>query len=208
MGAALLLDVLGGDPVGADTDAVGHPAVGQRLGDRLVGVLELRVLADDGDADLTLGVVEAVHHVLPPAQVGLGRGADLEGVEHRPVKTRAVIGHRRLVDRLEVVGRDHAVGADVAEERDLGPLAIGDRMLGPADQHVGLQADGAQFLDRVLGGLGLQLTRGRQPRQQRQVHQDALAARAVLHELADRLEETRPALIVSVRRALTPVKRS
>ncbi len=56
-GGVLALEDLAVDPLGADADAVGHAAVGQRLGDGFVGVLELRVLADDGDADLALGVV-------------------------------------------------------------------------------------------------------------------------------------------------------
>ena len=41
----------------------------------------------------------------------------------------------------------------------------------------------------MLGWLGLQLSACGDIGQQRQVHEDALAARAVLGELADRLEE-------------------
>ena len=56
---------LGVEPLGPDLHPVGDAAVGQRLGDRLVGVLELGVLADDRDPHLALGVVDAVDHVLP-----------------------------------------------------------------------------------------------------------------------------------------------
>jgi type II secretory pathway component PulM len=72
--------------------------------------------------------------------------------------------------------------------------------VGPADQHVGRDADGAQLLHRMLRRLGLQLARCRDVGQQRQVHEDALAARLVLRELADRLEE-RQALDVADRAA-------
>ena len=58
-----------------------------------------------------------------------------------------------------------------------------------ANEDVGGETDGAQLLHRVLGRLGLQLARGLYVGQQRQVHEDALAARLVLRELADRLEE-------------------
>ena len=53
------------DPVELDLDPVGHAAVRQRLDQRLVGVLEAGVLADDGDRDLALGIVDAARR--PPA---------------------------------------------------------------------------------------------------------------------------------------------
>ncbi|MPL84476.1 hypothetical protein SDC9_30441 [bioreactor metagenome] len=183
------LEDLGVDPFGLHPHPVRHAAVGQRLSDRLVGVLELHVFADDRHPDHALGIGQPVHHVFPAGHVGLRRGRDAEGVEHRLVETDAVIGERRLVDRLQVIGRDHRIGANVAKERDLRPLLVRDRVFGPAHQHVGLDPDRAQLLHRVLRGLRLQLARGGKIGQQRQVHEDALAARAVLGELPDRLEE-------------------
>ena len=52
-----------------------------------------------------------------------------------------------------------------------------------------LDADRAQFLDRVLRRLGLEFARGRDEGQQRQMDEDDMAARQVVAELADRLEE-------------------
>ncbi len=64
-----------------------------------------------------------------------------------------------------------------------------DGVVGPADQHIGLQADGAQFLDRMLGRLGLGLAGGGDIGHQGQVHQHG-AARPDLHpQLADGFEE-------------------
>ena len=54
-----------------------------------------------------------------------------------------------------------------------------------AQQDVGLDADGEQFLDRVLRGLGLQLLRGGDPRHQREVHEDGVFAAQFLAHLAD-----------------------
>ncbi len=65
-------------------------------------------------------------------------------------------------------------------------------MFAAAYQDIGRQADGLQFLDAVLGGLGLQLSAGGKIREQRQMHQDRLAARAFVDELADCLEERQP----------------
>ena len=61
--------------------------------------------------------------------------------------------------------------------------------LGAADDHVGLDADAAQLVDRVLRRLGLQLARVADVRHQREVDEHAAAAPDVDRELADRLQE-------------------
>ncbi len=76
-----------------------------------------------------------------------------------------------------------------AEHGELGTLLVRDRVLGPADQHVRRQTDGAQFLDLMLGRLGIQLSARLQIRQQRQMHEHTLPRRAIKGELPDRLEE-------------------
>jgi hypothetical protein len=80
----------------------------------------------------------------------------------------------------------------VAEQRDLAALRLGDRPVGAAQQDVGLDADRAQLLHRVLGRLGLELAGRGDERQQRQVDIEARAAAEVLAELADGLEERQP----------------
>ena len=166
--------------------------MGQRLGNRLIGVFQLGVFADDGDLHLALGVEDAVGHILPFVQVGFRCRRDLEGVQHRLVQPLAVIGQRRLVDRAQILRGNHRLGTHVAEQRQLGAFLFRDRPLGPADQDIGGDADRAQFLDAVLGRLGLQLAAGLHIGQQGQVHEDALPARLVLAELADRLEKRQP----------------
>ena len=56
----LALEDLALDPVEVDLHPVGDAAMDQRLDQRLVGVLEAGVLADDGDGDLALRVVDAL----------------------------------------------------------------------------------------------------------------------------------------------------
>ena len=56
----LALEHLALDPVEVDLDLVGDAAVGQRLDQRFVGVLEAGVLADHGDGDLAFGIVDAL----------------------------------------------------------------------------------------------------------------------------------------------------
>ena len=61
--------------------------------------------------------------------------------------------------------------------------------LGAADDHVRLDADAAQLVDRVLRRLGLELSRVADVRHQREVDEHAAAAPDVDGELADRLQE-------------------
>ena len=97
--------------------------------------------------------------------------------------------HRDLVDVVGIDGREYGAFLYVGEERDFATLLRRKRVTATAKQHVGLYADRAQLLDRVLRGLGLDLAGGRDIRDQRQVHvQDVVPAE--LHpELANRLEE-------------------
>ena len=111
-----------------------------------------------------------------------------------------MVGERHLVDRLHVEGLDHGLLAHVAEQRDLLALRARHLAVGAAQQDVGLDADRAQLLDRMLRRLGLQLARGGDPRHQRQMDEDRRAPRQLVAELADRLEE-RQALDVADRAA-------
>ena len=96
---------------------------------------------------------------------------------------------RDLVDRVGGLGRDDRLGGDVGEQRDLLADLVGDRVVGAQDDDVGLDADAAQLLDRVLGRLGLELARGGQRGQQRDVDVQDVGPPDVLAHLADGLEE-------------------
>ena len=61
--------------------------------------------------------------------------------------------------------------------------------VGAAEQDVGLDADGEHLLDGVLGGLGLQLLRGGDPGDERDVDEDGVVAAQLLAHLADGFEE-------------------
>ena len=82
-----------------------------------------------------------------------------------------------------------ASAGDVGEQRDLAPLVVRQRPVGAAQQHVGLDTDLAQFLDRVLGRLGLDLAGRGDVRHQRQVDVAGVVAPEFDAHLADRLEE-------------------
>ncbi len=94
-----------------------------------------------------------------------------------------------FVNIFHVLGGDHRVGFDVAEQGDLGLDLPGKELFGAAQEQVGLDADGAQFLDAVLGGLGLDLAGGLDVGHQGEMDVADVVLAQVALELADGLEE-------------------
>ena len=125
---------------------------------------------------------------MPARQIERRLGVEAEGFEHFAVEAGLVIGLGHRVDVVDVARLDHRAFAHVAEQRELAPLAVRDRPVGAAEQDVGLDADRAQFLDRMLRRLGLQFAGAGNERQQRQMDIDRVMARQFVAELADRLE--------------------
>src|SRR4029077_16821776 len=65
------LEDLAFDPVELHANLVGHASMTQGLDQRLVGVLEPRVLADHGDRHLAFGIVIGLRDAVPAAHIGL-----------------------------------------------------------------------------------------------------------------------------------------
>ena len=159
----------------------------QRLVQRDVGVPVLHVLADHRDVDRAVRIGLGLHDAGPLGQVGRVR-LQAEALDDDLVELLLVQGLRNLVDVIQVDGTDDGALFDIGEERDLAALFIRQRVLGAAQQHIGLDADAAQLLNGMLRRLGLDLG-GADGRHQRQVHvHDRVAALLHAH-LADRLEE-------------------
>ena len=162
----------------------------ERLGQRLVGVLQADIFADDADRHLALGIEQPVDDVVPARHVGLGRVVDAEGAQHLGVEPGLVILGGDGVDARRVERGDDRFRADVAEQGDLGALALGQLAVAAADDDLGLDAEAGQLAHAVLGRLGLQLAGGGDVGDQRGVDGERAAARAdFVAELADRLDE-------------------
>ena len=93
------------------------------------------------------------------------------------------------VDAVGVLATDHRAFGHVGEQRDLAPLPVGNGAIGPAEQDIGLDADGAQLLHGVLRRLGLQLPGGADVGDQGEVHEDRALLAELDPHLADRLQE-------------------
>ena len=183
--------MLGVDPLHVDPRLVGDAAVGERLHEALVGVLQLDVLADHRDARLDQRRLDPAHHALPARQVDRP-WLEAEELDDDLVETLPMEDQRHLVDRLDVLRRDDGLLLDVAEEGDLRLDARRQVAIGATEQHVGLDSDRPQLLDRVLRGLRLQLGGRLHVRHEGEVHVDDVLAPDVLPELPDRLEEREP----------------
>jgi hypothetical protein len=153
-----------------------------------ISTAELDVLPHHRDPHLLRRALERGDEPLPATQVR-PRRPDVEAVHDRLVDALAVQLERKLVDRLNVGGGDHRLLVHVAEERELAAHRLREDPVGAAQQDVGRDADLAQLLDRVLGGLGLELARARHVGHERHVGVEDVLPPQVLPKLPDRLEE-------------------
>ncbi len=162
--------------------------MGQGLGEGFVGLGEVGVLAHHAHRHLVLGPVEALEYLLPLAHVRR-RCCESELPHHQVVEPLGVQQEGNPVDVVRVHGGDDRRLRDIGKERDLFALRRRQVALGPAQQDVRLNADGAQLLDRMLGGLGLDFPGGLDVGDQGQVHEQGVLAPHLYPQLADRLQE-------------------
>ena len=160
----------------------------ERLVERLVAVGERGVLADDRDGRLVVRPSDGVEEALPRGHLRLG-APHAELREQALVHALVVQPERDGVDGVGVRRGDHVLDVHVAEARDLALDAVVDVAVGAADQDVRLDADRAQLAHRVLGRLRLELTRGGDPRHERDVDVRCVGLALVGEHLAHGLEE-------------------
>src|SRR6266849_2918494 len=186
---ALFLERFRIDVDDAHLEVVRDPAVNQRFVERFVRVAELHVLPDEPDPYLILGMPHLAHDLFPLRERADFLVREVQLVEKNLVEPLARESQRYLVDELDVECGDDRLFLDVAEERDLLLHVFGNHALGAAQQDVGLDADLAQLLHRVLRRLRLQLLARFDVRYECEVNVDRVPAPDLLAELANRLEE-------------------
>src|SRR3989441_1313753 len=195
----VLLQVDGLDPLQVHVDARRGARMVERLDVTHVRILEVRVLADECDGDLFLGILQVLQEPLPFLQVLSFR---LEPERPHDVfrEALAVEEKRDVVDRGGVGGADDPLDGHVAEKRDF-LLDLGlQRVLAAGDDHAGLDSHRPEFADALLGRFRLLSSHGAHDRDQGRVHEQDVLLADLLAKLANRLEE-RHALDVSDRPA-------
>ena len=121
---------LGVDPDDLRLDVVPEAGVGQRFEHAHVGVVQLDVLADEGDPERPPRPADLLDEIPPLAQIGFARQSELASdVVAQPGLLQ---DQRHLVDRVGRRHRDDGVAVDVAEERDLLLDVVGNRAVGAA----------------------------------------------------------------------------
>src|SRR5262245_20485505 len=176
------------DPPKVDAQLVGEAAVYERLVEALVRIFELDVLADDADGHGFARAVQAIDEGVPLPQVGVAERQP-EDVDDQLIEAFVIEDQRDFVNRFDVGRVDHGLFRDVAEERDLGLHLARQLAVAPAEQNVGLDPDGQQFLDRMLRRFGLQLAGSGDEWHQRQVDEGRVVASDLITHLADGFEE-------------------
>ena len=155
-GCRFLVDLLAVHVAQVHCHAVGNATVHEGLVQALVGLLQIHVLAHNGNGHLALGVGKVVDHLPPGLEMGVpGRQAHHDG--HLLVKALLEEGQGQFVDVANVNGTEDSVRIHVAEECDLLAQILGHDLLAAAEYDVRLDADGEKLLYTVLGGFGLEL---------------------------------------------------
>ena len=147
---------LGINPLNTDMRAVDVARMAERLGDRQVGVMKLHIFADKGNGDVLRTVVNALQHFVPFRKIDFGRvNAEFAAYDRREI---ALFKHdRRFVEDGERDVLDHAVRFYVAEHGNLLENRFLERFVTAQNNDIRLDAHPLQFLDGVLGRLGLVL---------------------------------------------------
>lgn len=109
--------------------------------------------------------------------------------QHDVVQLLRMQPQRDLVDVVHIHRGDDRLLLDVGKQRDLAPFPLRDRIGSPTHQDVRLDPDRAQFLDRVLGGLGLDLAGCGNKGDQGQVHEQGIVVPQLHAHLANGLEK-------------------
>ena len=159
----------------------------QRFNNREVGVVELHVFAHEGHLHGGTGIAQLLHQRFPGGHVAL-MVLQAQDIEHLAAEPAFLQGDGHGIDAVRIKRGHHRSGGHAAEAADLGLEFVIDRPIAAANEDVGLDADGAQLLDGVLGWLGFQFTGGADEGQQGDVHIGQVVAAHIAAEFTDGLE--------------------
>ena len=160
----------------------------QRLSHRQVGIVQLRVLPHKANLDIGNISFQAHDHFTPCAEVDFGLG-QAKLMADQLSKRRILKNHRHCIDVRQRGHRNDGLRRDVAVKGYLFLDVSVERVVRPANDRVGLNTNPAEFLDRMLGGLGLQLASSPQVRYQCHVNVEDILTTGILAELPYGLEE-------------------
>ena len=188
-----LFDFLGLDPLEPHFAIVENPGMIQGFVNRLVRIAVFDVFADERDRDLVGRLDDASEHLLPVGHVDLSRRRQLQFLDDQLVEFIRVQAQRHFVDTVfAIFFFDDSATFEATHLSDFIAILRRNRSLGTTDNHIGLDADLAEFLHAVLRRFRFQFARCFQIRHERQVDEQAVRAARFERELTNRLEERHP----------------
>ena len=142
------------DPADVNTSVVCEAAVLDRLRHRQIRVVQVDVLADQGNLNAALGRMHALQELLPFLPVDVAEGQS-EALDQVGVEALAIQRQRHVVDGGDVGALDDRLGVDIAHEGHLRLDALRQRSIGAQHQRVRRDANRSQCADGVLRRLCL-----------------------------------------------------
>ncbi len=135
------------DPVEIDLHLVGKAAVIKRLDQRLIGILEPRVLANDGNSHFAFWIVETVGNLFPAIHARLRSRIDTEGRQDFRIKAFLMIGNRNIINRGHVERLNDSAFTHITEQRQLAAFRFRNLTISTNQKDIWSNADRTQFLD-------------------------------------------------------------
>ncbi len=189
LGAAVLVGQgLAVHPADVHLALVLEPGVVQTLHHAQVGVVQLDVLAHQGDGAGLAAGGDAGDQVLPLGQIAFG-GVQVQLAGHGLGQAGGLQHQRALVQAGHGQVFNDAVGPHVAEQADLALDVAAHGAVRPQHDHVGGNAHALQFLAGMLGRLGLVLVRARDIGHQHHMDEAAVFRPLFQAHLADGLQK-------------------
>ena len=176
------------NPMDIDLGLVGDAGMVQGFGDAQIGVVKGDVLADEGDVQFVFRVVNIVYHLLPVFHVARFV-RQIQFFQYDAVHAFFRQEQRHFVNAVQRLVFNHGFLVDVAEQGQLFLHIVRQGAFRTADDDVRLNADAAQFLDAVLGRLGLQFAGCADIRDEGDVDVQHVVAADFLLDLADSFQE-------------------
>ncbi len=141
----LLIDLVGEDVLEIHLHAIGGAGQDEALGNRLVGILMLDVLADERHAHVSFRILELLQEIDPLLELRLGGHTvrillerHIEPLQNNVVHPLLLEQQRHLINRLRVERGDDGSRFDVAKQGDLLAQIGFERPLRPADKKIRL----------------------------------------------------------------------
>ena len=160
----------------------------KRLVQRLVGIQQVHVLADHLEFYGVPGVQLRIDNLFPVGKVS--RTNIQAKLIYNNIIQALLVKHRRdSIDGVCVDQGNDTLGLDIGKERNLVSGIFWNLVIRPDNQDVWLQANGAEFFHRVLGWLGLGLTRRCYIRYKGQMHQQRPFRAHLKAKLPDRFKK-------------------